>query len=71
MRTRSKISDYSPLFDGLLSSSVRLRIEERQEDGRTIAVLMLFGAEVRGGRQALEKVRDGLLRNGGPRRMFI
>ena len=67
MRSRSKISDFSPLFEGL---TIRrsLRIDDR-EDG--LSVLTIHGVEVEGSRPVLERVRDGLLRNGGPQRMNI
>lgn len=65
MKQRNHISDYSPLFEGM---SVRpLRIEDRGQ----VSVLFLSGGQVEGSRQVLEQVRDGLLRNGGPERIFI
>ena len=68
MRQRSKIQDFSPLFEGI-SSRFRLPISERTENGETTSVLTLFGVEVRGSRRVLEMVRDGLIRNGGPQRI--
>lgn len=67
MRSRSKISDFSHLFEGMMSRR-SLRIDDR-EDGRS--VLTIHGVEVEGSRPVLERVRDGLLRNGGPQRMNI
>lgn len=67
MRSRSKISDFSPLFEGM-SVSRSLRIDDR-EDGRS--VLTIHGVKVEGSRPVLERVRDGLLRNGGPQQMNI
>lgn len=55
MKKSFKINDYSPLFNGVLMSSNRLRIDERQENGETVSFLTLFGVEVRGNRQVLEK----------------
>lgn len=61
MTHRNKISDYSPLFEGMMGRR-SLRIDDR-EDGRSI--LTIHGVEVEGSRPVLERVRDGLLRNGG------
>ena len=61
MTHRNKISDYSPLFEGMTGRR-SLRIDDR-EDGRSI--LTIHGVEVEGSRPVLERVRDGLLRNGG------
>ena len=69
MKRRLKIQDFSPLFAGIRSHSSRLNIIDREENGETTSVLTLFGVEVRGSRQVLERVRDGLLRNGGPQRI--
>lgn len=67
MRSRSKISDFSPLFGGMMSRR-SLRIDDR-EDGRS--VLTIHGVEVEGSRPVLERVRDGLVRNGGPQQMKL
>lgn len=67
MRSRSKISDFSPLFKGMMSRR-SLRIDDR-EDGRS--VLTIHGVEVEGSRPVLERVRDGLIRNGGPQQMKL
>ena len=67
MRQRNGISDFSPLFDGMTIRRT-LRIDDR-EDGRSI--LTILGNKVEGSRPVLERVRDGLLRNGGPQRMNI
>ena len=67
MRQGSKVSDFSPLFDGLTNRR-SLRIDDKG-DGRS--VLTILGVEVEGDRPILERVRDGLLRNGGPRRIDI
>ena len=67
MRSRSKISDFSPLFEGMMSRR-SLRIDDR-EDGRS--VLTIHGVEVEGSRPVLERVRDGLIRNGGPQQMKL
>lgn len=61
---RQKISDYTPLFGDLFGRR-DLRIDDR-EDGR--AVLSILGIKVEGSRPILERVRDGLLRNGGPQK---
>lgn len=61
MKHRNKISDYSPLFEGMMGRRF-LRIDDR-EDGRS--VMTIHGVEVEGSRPVLERVRDGLLRNGG------
>lgn len=61
MTHRNKISDYSLLFEGMMGRR-SLRIDDR-EDGRS--VLTIHGVEVEGSRPVLERVRDGLLRNGG------
>ena len=45
-----------------------LRIDDR-EDGRS--VLTILGVEVEGSRPVLERVRDGLIRNGGPQQMKL
>ena len=64
MKQRNHISDYSPLFEGM---SVRpLRIEDRGQ----VSVLFVPGGEVEGSRRILERVRDGILRNGGPRSLW-
>ena len=67
MRQGQKISDFSPLFEGM---TIRrsLRIDDR-EDGRS--VLTIHGVEVEGSRPVLERVRDGLIRNGGPQQMKL
>lgn len=65
MRTRHTTSDFSPLFEGMTSRR-SLRIDDR-EDGRS--VLTIHGVKVEGSRPVLERVRDGLLRNGGPQRI--
>lgn len=62
---KQKISDYSPLFGDLLSRQ-SLRIDDR-EDGRS--VLSFLGYKVEGSRPILERVRDGIIRNGGPQRV--
>jgi len=62
MLNRSKVSDYSPLFGGMLGKLRPLRIIDR--DGTS--VLSIFGGAVIGSRRILEKVRDGIVRNGGP-----
>lgn len=67
MRQGSKVSDFSPLFDGLTNRR-SLRIDDKG-DGRS--VLTILGVEVEGDRPILERVRAGLLRNGGPRRIDI
>lgn len=67
MRNGTEMSDYSPLFEGMTGRH-SVRIDDR-EDGRSI--LTIFGVEVEGSRPVLERVRDGLLRNGGPQRMNI
>lgn len=67
MRSRSKLSDFSPLFEGMRSRR-SLRIDDR-EDGRS--VLTIHGVEVEGSRPVLERVRDGLIRNGGPQQMEL
>lgn len=69
MKQRLKIRDFSPLFEGVRSHSSRLNILDRDENGERISVLTLFGVEVRGSRRVLERVRDGLIRNGGPQRI--
>lgn len=69
MKQRSKIQDFSPLFEGVRSRSTRLNILDREENGERISVLTLFGVEVKGSRRVLERVRDGLIRNGGPQRI--
>lgn len=66
---RSKNRDFSPLFEGIRTPLPRLKIIDREENGETTSALTLFGVEVRGSRQVLERVRDGLLRNGGPQRI--
>lgn len=67
MRHGSKTTDFSPLFEGM---SIRrsLRIDDRS-DGRSI--LTILGVEVEGSRPILERVRAGLIRNGGPQQMNI
>lgn len=67
MKRLRKQDDYSPLFEGLKRPEKDLRIEDR--DGTS--VLIILGAEVSGARQILERVRAGLLRSGGPRRLDI
>lgn len=69
MKQRFKIQDFSPLFEGVRSRSTRLNILDREENGERISVLTLFGVEVKGSRRVLERVRDGLIRNGGPQRI--
>lgn len=62
---KQRISDYTPLFGDLLSRQ-SLRIDDR-EDGRSVLTILEY--KVEGPRPILERVRDGLIRNGGPQRV--
>lgn len=70
MYKRNKISDYSPLFGEDLRLKSESRILTRQENGQNVSFIRIRGVEVRGSRQALEKVVQGLLRNGGSESIF-
>lgn len=61
---RKGITDYSPLFRGM---TFRRSLPISDEEGRSY--MTINGVKVEGSRQVLERVRDGLLRNGGPQRI--
>lgn len=62
---RIRRESFSPLFEGMTLNRDRLRVVDK---GR-FSVLTIHGVEVIGSRQVLERVRDGLIMNGGPQRL--